>query len=118
MQDYKNFVKSYFEKYRGKMQPVDIIKLAAKDWKKVGKSKTKGGSLDNSDSSDSETGAGMSAGSLKTRKVSKKVSKASKVRGGNWLSDTWDSAVDGVSQGFNLVTGAASSVLPFLPLLA
>lgn len=121
MSDYKKFVKSCFEKYRGQMDAKDIIKLAAKDWKKVGKSKTKGGKLD-SDSSDSssddDTSGGnfWTGGSLKMKKTkAKRVSrKAKDVHGGNWFDD----AVDGISTGFNAVVGTAAKALPFLPLLA
>ena len=118
MSDYKKFVKSCFEKYRGQMDAKDIIKMAAKDWKKVGKSKTKGGNLsDSSDSSsDNETGAGFSAGSLKMKRAKgKRVSRKVKdVEGAGFFSDM----IDGIGQGFNAVVGTATKALPFLPLLA
>ena len=116
MSDYKKFVKSYFEKYRGEMDAKTIIKLAAKDWKKVGKSsKSKGGNLSESDD-ETEHGAGMSAGSLKMKKAKgKRVSgRKNDVHGAGWFDD----AISGIGQGVGLVMNTAKQALPLLPLLA
>ena len=97
MSDYKEFVKSYFERYRGEKEPKDIIKLAAKDWKKQ------------------ENGSGLTAGSLKVKKTKAK-SKRSKSESDE---ETHGSGFfDDVVHGIGSVLDVGQKVLPFMPLIA
>lgn len=101
MSDYKEFVKSYFERYRGEKEPKDIIKLAAKDWKKQ------------------ENGGAMTAGSLKVKKTKAKAKKTKsesdeETHGGN----IFDDIVGSVAHGIGSVLDVGQKVLPFMPLIA
>ena len=101
MSDYKEFVKSYFEKYRGEKEPKDIIKIAAKDWKKQ------------------ENGAGLTAGSLKVKKTKAKSKRAkSESDEETHGSGFFDDVVGSVAHGIGSVLDVGQKVLPFLPLLA
>ena len=99
MSDYKEFVKSYFDKYRGEKAPKDIIKLAAKDWKKQ------------------ENGGAMTAGSLKVKKTKAK-SKRTKSESDNEDATHGSGFFDDIAHGIGSVLDVGQKVLPFLPLLA
>jgi hypothetical protein len=100
MSDYKEFVKSYFEKYRGEKEPKDIIKIAAKDWKKQ------------------ENGAGLTAGSLKVKKTKAKSKRAKSESDEEHGGNIFDDIVGSVAHGIGSVLDVGQKALPFLPLLA
>lgn len=105
MSDYKEFVKSYFERYRGEKEPKDIIKLAAKDWKKQ------------------ENGAGLTAGSLKVKKTKAKTKRTKHIDMSESDEEThgsgfFDDVVGSVAHGIGSVLDVGQKVLPFLPLIA
>jgi len=97
MSDYKEFVKSYFERYRGEKEPKDIIKLAAKDWKKQ------------------ENGAGLTAGSLKVKKTK---AKAKKTKSESDEETHGSGFFDDLTSGIGSVLDVGQKILPFMPLIA